>query len=131
MVNVYADGKHILSPRLSDGGISLTLEGAKILAKMFPEVPNFEKEAKDLEYSGIPKICIIDDAIPFVGIGRNVMHGYISGADEHIIPGQPCLVVDSLGNLVAHGTALTTSTEMRVLKKGIAVKIRGGALKIS
>jgi archaeosine-15-forming tRNA-guanine transglycosylase len=59
------------------------------------------------------------------------MHGYISGADEHIIPGQPCLVVDSLGNLVAHGTALTTSTEMRVLKKGIAVKIRGGALKIS
>ena len=40
-------------------------------------------------------------------------------------------VVDSLGNLVDHGTALTTSTEMRVLKKGIAVKIRGGALKIS
>ena len=73
--------------------------------------------------------CIVDDAIPFVGKGRNVMHGYISGADSHIIPGQPCLVVDSKGTLVAHGTPLTNHLEMQFLRKGIAVKVRDGAIK--
>ena len=71
-------------------------------------------------------MCIVDDAIPFVGKGRNVMHGYISGADSHIIPGQPCLVVDSKGTLVAHGTPLTNHLEMQFLRKGIAVKVRMG-----
>lgn len=131
MVNVYSNEKHILSPRLSDGGISLTVEGAKILSSMYPKIPTFDLEDEDIDFLGIPKICIIDDAIPFVGIGRNVMHGYISGADEHIIPGLPCLVVDSKGNLVAHGIALTNSIEMQSMKKGIAVKVRDGALKIN
>ena len=57
------------------------------------------------------------------------MQGYISGADDHIIPGMPCLVVNSKGDLIAHGLAVTTSSEMQYLKKGVAVKVRDGALK--
>jgi predicted RNA-binding protein (TIGR00451 family) len=129
MVNVYSSGKHILSPRLSDGGISITLEGAKILSSNNSQVPKFNQDLDNSEFLGIPKVCIIDDAMPFVGIGRNVMQGYVLGADSHIIPGQPCLVVNSKGSLVAHGIALTTSREMEVLKKGVAVKVRDGALK--
>ena len=45
------------------------------------------------------------------------------------IPGQPCLVVDSNGGLVAHGIPMTTAREMAFLTKGIAVRVRDGALK--
>ena len=128
MVNVYSEGLHILSPRLNDGGISLTLEGAKKLSDN--RIPNsFEDHDINSEFLGLPKVCINDDAKPFVGIGRNVMHGYILAADGHIIPGQPCLIIDSDGKLIAHGIALTSSKEMNYFKKGIAVKVRDGALK--
>lgn len=59
------------------------------------------------------------------------MHGYILGADDHLIPGQPCLIVDSKGNLIAHGIPITTSREMEFFKKGIAIKVKEGNLKIS
>ena len=128
MVNVYSQELHILSPRLNDGGISLTVEGAKKL--LDNRIPNsFEDYDIDSEFLGLPKVCINDDAKPFVGIGRNVMHGYILAADSHIIPGQPCLIVDSDGHLIAHGIALTSSKEMNFFKKGIAVKVRDGVLK--
>ena len=87
--------------------------------------------ASDSEFSGLPKVCINDDAIPFVGKGRNVMHGYILGADKHLIPGQPCLIVSSSGDLIAHGTPIATSKEMELFQKGIAIKVREGVLKDS
>jgi len=130
MVNVYSGSDHILSPRLTDGGISLTLVGASRLNQMQRSPPpEFGDEPPDEVFSGIPRVCVVDDAIPFVGIGRNVIQGYVSGADSHLVPGQPCLVVDSQGNLVAHGTALSPSWEMAFMRKGIAVKVRDGAMK--
>ena len=130
VVNVSSGDSHILSPRLTDGGISLTVEGASIANDLNASpTPEFGKMEDESDFPGIPRVCIVDDAIPFVGKGRNVMHGYISGADSHIIPGQPCLVVDSKGSLVAHGTPLTSHLEMQFLRKGIAVKVRDGAIK--
>lgn len=130
LVNVNSGGRHILSPRLTDGGISLTTHGASIANGLNTSpVPNFGSSEEDSDFPGIPRVCIIDDAVPFVGKGRNVMHGYISGADSHLIPGQPCIVVDSTGALVAHGTPITTHLEMSYLRKGVAVKVREGAMK--
>ena len=130
VVNVSSGGEHILSPRLTDGGISLTVHGASKANELNGSpIPEFGKLEEESEFPGIPRVCIIDDAIPFVGKGRNVMHGYISGADSHIIPGQPCAVIDSNGSLVAHGTPLTSHLEMEFLRKGIAVKVRDGAMK--
>ena len=77
----------------------------------------------------LTRVFIIYEAISLIVKGRLVIHGYISGADSHIIPGQPCLVVDSKGTLVAHGTPLTNHLEMQFLRKGIAVKVRDGAIK--
>ena len=134
MVNVYSDDVHVISPRLNDGGISLTLEGARMIHSFSPEPPlSFGDEHNDdeLDHPGIARVMIIDDAIPFVGQGRNVMQGYILGADPHIIPGQPCLVVDAKGDLIAHGLAITTAREMAYLTKGLAVRVRDGALKNS
>ena len=134
MVNLYSKGVHVISPRLNDGGISLTLEGARLLHSYSSKPPlSFGEEysGEELDHPGIARVMIIDDAIPFVGQGRNVMQGYVLGADPHLIPGQPCLVVDSKGNLVAHGLAITTAREMAYLNKGLAVRIRDGALKDS
>ena len=91
--------------------------------------PEFGIDSDDEDFPGIPRVSVKDDAVPFVGQGRHVMHGYITGADSHLIPGQPCLVVNSKGELVAHGTPLTTHLEMAFLRKGIAVKVREGAMK--
>ena len=134
MVNVYSDGVHIISPRLNDGGISLTLEGARMLNSNSSNIPLLfgdEHEGEELDHPGLARVMIIDDAVPFVGQGRNVMQGYVLGADPHLIPGQPCLVVDSSGVLVAHGLAITTAREMAYLTKGLAVRVRNGALKNS
>jgi 7-cyano-7-deazaguanine tRNA-ribosyltransferase len=130
VVNVNSGGKHILSPRLTDGGISLTTHGASVANELNSSpIPEFGSSEEGSDFPGIPRVCIIDDAIPFVGKGRNVMHGYISGADSHLTPGQPCIVVDSNGALVAHGTPITTHLEMSFLRKGVAVKVREGAMK--
>tara|TARA_B100000900_G_scaffold410169_1_gene427454 strand:- start:10099 stop:12264 length:2166 start_codon:yes stop_codon:yes gene_type:complete len=132
MVNVYLDKSHIISPRLNDGGISLSLEGALLLNQLCAGKPipfGVKYEGNELDHPGIAKVMIVDDAIPFVGDGKNVMQGYVIGADPHLIPGQPCLVVDSNGNLVAHGIPITTAREMAFMKKGIAVRVRDGALK--
>ena len=130
LVNVSSGGEHILSPRLTDGGVSLTTHGASIANGLNTSpVPDFGSSEEDSDFPGIPRVCIIDDAVPFVGKGRNVMHGYISGADSHLTPGQPCIVVDSTGALVAHGTPITTHLEMSYLRKGVAVKVREGAMK--
>ena len=131
MVNVHSRDEHILSPRLSDGGISLALDGARRLNALNPSPPcRFGEPADDgSEHPGMPRVWLLDDAIPFVGRGRNVMQGYVLGADPHLTPGQPCLVVDGNGGLVAHGTAMATAREMAHLKKGVAVRVRDGALR--
>jgi len=130
VVNVNSGGKHILSPRLTDGGVSLTVQGASIANDLNTSpIPEFGLEDADSDFPGIPRVCIIDDAVPFVGKGRNVMHGYISGADSHLVPGQPCIVINSNGVLVAHGTPITTHLEMAFFRKGVAVKVRDGAMK--
>ena len=98
-----------------------------------PEILICDEPIEDVgsDHPGIPRVWLLDDAISFVGRGRNVMQGYVLGADPHLTPGQPCLVVDGNGGLVAHGTAVTTALEMAHLKKGIAVRVRDGALRDS
>jgi archaeosine-15-forming tRNA-guanine transglycosylase len=38
-------------------------------------------------------------------------------------------VINSNGVLVAHGTPITTHLEMAFFRKGVAVKVRDGAMK--
>ena len=131
MVNVNFAGIHCLSPRLPDGALSLTLAGAKKLHELNPKPPNtFEQGiiSSELDHPGIPRVLLMDDAIPFVGKGRNVIHGFVLGADPHLIVGQPCLVVSTKGELVAHGLANATADDMAFFDKGIAVKVRDGVL---
>jgi len=108
--NVHAsDGEHILSPRMRDGGLSLTLEGAR-----------------RLHGSGIPTVVVNDDSIPFTRKGRNVMHGFITAVKGDLNPGLPCLLESGEGTFLGHGVSLCTAEEALCFRKGIAVKVRDG-----
>ncbi|MCS5536165.1 MAG: hypothetical protein NZ802_09960, partial [Candidatus Poseidoniales archaeon] len=108
--NVHAsDGQHIFSPRLRDGGLSLTLEGAR-----------------RLQGSGMPTVVVDDDSVPFTRKGRNVMHGFIAEIKGELNPGLPCLLESQDGTFLGHGVSLCTASEAQCFRKGIAVKVRDG-----
>ena len=74
-----------------------------------------------------PAVVVVDeDAEPFVRKGRNVFHGFVVACDPWLAPGEACLITNRAGDLLGHGLSQCTSTEMADLKKGIAVKTRGG-----
>ena len=108
--NVHSeDGQHLFSPRMRDGGLSLTLEGAR-----------------RLQGSGIPTVVVDDDSIPFTRKGRNVMHGFIADVKGDLNPGLPCLLESQDGTFLGHGVSLCTGSEARCFRKGVAVKVRDG-----
>ncbi len=120
---------HVASPRLKDGGLSLTKNGAILCHKLrnivmptsLPKT-NFEDEPG----SGPPWVVVNDDAVPFAKMGRNVFHQFILAADTWIIPGLPCIIVDASGNFLAYGISQTTADEIGRMKKGVAIKVKGG-----
>lgn len=120
------DGRHIASPRLTDGGLSLTKEGAKWLHSMREiETPlGFENDSSN--WQGPPWVVVSEDAVPFVKQGRNVFHGFIKAVDGWLKQGSYCLIVDEQGTLVGHGKAMSTTEGMQRIGKGIAVKVRDG-----
>jgi len=123
------DGRHIASPRLTDGGLSLTAAGANWAHNLrtAPVPEGFECQRIEENVSqGPPWVVIEDDAVPFVRDGRNVFHGFITAVDAWLRPGVSCLIVNSKGELIAHGISKAAPKEMAELKKGIAVRTRDG-----
>ena len=126
---ITKDGLHIASPRLGDGGLSLTDEGAKAIHELRTAPapseldPQFRMAAVG---EGPPWVVVDDDAEPFVRQGRNVFHGFVLAVDPWVQPSQTCLVVNKNGELLGHGLSNGTIDEFCGFKKGIAVKTRGG-----
>ena len=117
--NILAnDGTHIASNRVVDGGISLTLEGAKWI----DSIP--ESTAEQL--SGISRVIVDDDAEPYVRQGKSVFHGFCLSADTSLRPGQPCLIMNKSGEMIGHGISQVDSEEMMAFRKGIAIRVRNG-----
>ena len=109
------DGKHILSPRLNDGGLSLTIEGARFLLAQ-----------SEAGRCNIPVLRMDEDSTPFIQAGRNAMHGGICGVRGVLTPGMPCLLESRTGELIAHGISCCTNDEALSLRKGIAVNVKAG-----
>ena len=103
---IDSDGVHLFSPRLGEGGISLTVPGARKLHSLRkkPVPDGFNSEDMSLYPGEGPAWVVVDsDAEPFVQEGRNVMHGFVTGCDSWIRPGESVLVVNSDGKLLAIG----------------------------
>ena len=126
---LLSNGTHIVSPRLTDGGLSLTNGGAvEIHALRENPLPqNFEKvKGESHLLKGLAWVVVSDDAEPFVRQGRNVFHGFILACDSWVSPGDTCLIVNQKGDLLGHGISQGTHADMQHFQKGVAVKTRGG-----
>ena len=126
---INSEGEHLFSPRLAEGGLSLTVEGARKLHGLRNrDLPSDFKSGNisDFVGMGLPWIVVDDDAEPFVQAGRNVMHGFVLACDEWARPGETVLVVNSVGKALAIGRSQSTPEEFESFKKGIAVKVREG-----
>ena len=126
---LLSNGTHIASPRLTDGGLSLTDGGAiEIHAHRESPIPSgFEIIDGGSHLSkGLAWVVVNDDAEPFVRQGRNVFHGFILACDSWVSPGDTCLLVNLKGELLGHGISQCTPADMQHFQKGVAVKTRGG-----
>jgi len=126
---LLSDGTHIVSPRLTDGGLSLTNDGA-VAIHNYRNVPiptGFEQTPNEtLSDLGPAWVVVNEDAEPFVRQGRNVFHGFILACDSWISPGDTCLIVNQSGELLGHGISNGTVRDMETFQKGVSVKTRGG-----
>ena len=123
------EGRHLFSPRLAEGGISLTVDGATLLHSLRKEQIPVGFPNDDFGFcpgKGPAWIVVTDDAVPFIKQGRNVMHGFVEGVDKWLRPNENVLIVDTSGNLVGFGRSNSTVSEMASSTKGIAVKTREG-----
>ena len=119
-------GNHILSPRLTDGGLSVTDLGAKVIHDH--RSISVSEKGKYSPYDGLgdgpPVLVVEQDAVEFVLRGRNVFHGFIIKCDSWLKAGQTCFIVDEQGTLIGHGISQCDADEVLRFKKGIAVRVR-------
>ena len=123
------EGNHLFSPRLAEGGISFTIDGAKWAHSIRKEkIPTGFTQSSITQHigKGLAYVVVDDDAAPFIQQGRNVMHGFILACDPWLRPNETVLIVDKTGKLLAVGRSQATIAEMATFRKGIAVKIREG-----
>ena len=126
---INSEGLHLFSPRLAEGGMSLTVEGARKLHSLrkLATPSNFNENDFSFYAGQGPAWVVVDsDAEPFVNEGRNVMHGFVLACDPWVRPGETVLIVNSEGKLLAIGRSQSTAGELACFNKGIAVKVREG-----
>ena len=125
---IDSSGKHLFSPRLAEGGMSLTVDGARILHSLrkLPMPEGFNVDYSQNPGHGPAWVVVNEDSEPFVQEGRNVMHGFVLACDPWIRPNEGVLIVNSAGKLLAYGRSQSTSSELDSFTKGIAIKVREG-----
>ena len=119
-------GNHILSPRLADGGLSITDRGSMAIygRRSTPVLDDKKYNPYAGSGHGPPLLVVEQDAVEFVLRGRNVFHGFIIKCDPWLRAGQTCFIVDEHGTLIGHGLAQCDADEALRFRKGIAVRTR-------
>ena len=110
---LYSGKERIVTVRASDNLLTLSMMGARRLHARF-ERPHL-------------RVVASEDAAPFVAKGGNLFAKHVLSVDEEIRAGEEVLVVDSLDQLLATGTAVLAPEEMMQIKRGIAVAARKAA----
>jgi uncharacterized protein with predicted RNA binding PUA domain len=113
--HVYYRRKLLATLRPTDGFLALTPEGAARLLRSLPP----------------PKLRVVlsdDVSIPVLS-GRNAFAKHVKDADPNIRPHDEVIVTDEGDRLLAVGRAVLSGKEMLIFKRGVAVKVRRGALE--
>lgn len=113
--NIKLDGKIVATVRARDGHIALTIHGAEIVRKN-TKPPKL-------------RVIVLKEVEDVIKEGRNVFAKHVKSADPDIRPGSEVIVVNDEDELLAVGKAILNGKEMKLFKRGVAVKIRRGVIK--
>ena len=109
---LYVRDRLLATLRPTDSMFSLTVEGAKRLARK----------------AGLERlrVRVSDDAMPFVVKGKSVFAKHIIDADKGLRPQEEVIVLSKTGIVLAVGKAVLTGREMKVFRRGSAIRVRRG-----
>lgn len=109
---VSYQGDLIATLRASDGFLTFTSAGAKLLESAMPGIKC--------------RVMVSDESKEFNLQGKNVFFKFIVKSDKDIVPGNDTLVVDSSGTLIAIGKSTVSGREMKYFRRGVAIEVRSG-----
>lgn len=112
---VHSDGERLATMRPTDGLFSLSIAGAKRIAENAHPVGCLVKTRKDVSR--------------FVAEGSDVFAAHVVQVGDEVRPKDEVAVVDEEGKVLAVGRAALSGEEMRVFKRGVAVKTRRGCME--
>jgi len=110
---VHLDQKRLATLRPTDGLFSLSLEGARRIAKMSRSAGCF--------------VTVQDDVSEFIAGGSDVFAAHVTRAHDDIRAKDEVIVIDKSRHVLAVGRAILSGEEMTAFKRGVAVKVRRGA----
>lgn len=107
--NVFLDNNLVATLR-TDGGLALTIFGAKLLMKS----PNFKENC----------VTVSNDVSEFISNGKSVFCKHVINCGNNVRVGSDVAVLDEDGNVIAVGKAVLSAKMIREFKRGVAVKVR-------
>ena len=111
--NILVDNNLIATLR-TDGGLALTIFGAKLLLHS----PNFKENC----------VTVSSDVSEFISNGKSVFCKHVVKCGNNIRVGSDVAVLDEDGNVIAVGRAVLSAKMIREFKRGTAVKVREGLI---
>jgi uncharacterized protein with predicted RNA binding PUA domain len=108
---IYLEGKRLATMRPTDGLFSVSILGAEKIVK-----------------SGRSRCVVVvrNDVSRFVAEGGDVFAAHVVRVDDEVRPRDEVVVLDEDDRVLAVGRAVLSGEEMRVFKRGVAVKVRRG-----
>jgi uncharacterized protein with predicted RNA binding PUA domain len=109
--NVLLDSELLCTLR-TDGGLALTISGARFLSQN----PNFRENC----------VTVSNDVVEFIANGKSVFCRHVVNCGNNVRVGSDVAVLDENGNIIAVGKAVLSAKMIREFKRGAAVKVREG-----
>lgn len=76
-------------------------------------------------------VRIQEEAESFVAKGKSVFAKHVIDADEEIRPQEEVVVLNKNGEVLAVGKTMLSGKEMKVFRRGVAVRVRRGVAEES
>jgi predicted RNA-binding protein (TIGR00451 family) len=112
---VYSGREWLATMKPTNGFFSLSIEGARRIAGKARSARCFVKVRSDVSR--------------FISEGGDVFAAHVVQVSNEVRPKDEVIVVDGEDKVLAVGRALLSDEEMRVFKRGVAVKVRHGCME--
>jgi predicted RNA-binding protein (TIGR00451 family) len=115
--SILLDKELLATLRPTDGLFSLSINGAKRLA----DTPTLCRL----------RVVVSESVEEFIRSGRSVFAKHVLDAAQEIRPYDEVIVVSGRGEVLACGRALLSGEEMPRFRKGVAVRVRAGNMRLT